>query len=134
MGYVTLIRVYNDATNDINDNQKEFVEGVIRALSSGQGSEYGVGHHCNAVKVFPSVHSNDSSMYILHGNAVTEINPYSKGAEKLMKGNPEYFGEILRMAKDKISQLEKIFADSQKPKTKRKPLEKPEDKGLHLEF
>ena len=113
MGFVTLIRVYNDHVADILKDSEIFCEEVYRICASGRGEEF-VHGHCET-KVFNPIHCDNSSMYLLHGNSSMEMDPYSRETNGLMKRDPEYFGVVLKIMKGKIRQLEKMFAESKKP-------------------
>jgi hypothetical protein len=133
MGNVTLIRVHNDATNEIENNQKEFVEEIIHALNRGQGSEYDVGHHCNAVKIFPSVHSHDSSLYLLYGGELIEMNPNSEETMRLLEKNGGYVKECVELIKQKIGKLEALLPEH-KEEFGEYPTKNADEEGTFDEF
>jgi hypothetical protein len=112
MGIITLIRIYNDHIAEILKDSKKFCEKLYIAVARGQNNAQF--HHGNVdIKVF-SIHGSDSSMYLVDGNEAREMDRYSRETEMLLKSNPKYFRESLKLMKEKIRELEKMADESPK--------------------
>jgi hypothetical protein len=114
MGFLTLIRIYNDGIDSLVEGSKEVCEGITSACARGITTDIHYydkkRHTVYTVKVFRRVNSNDSSMYLLDGEAF-EMNPYSEETRRLMRENPTYFKGAVKTMRERIRKLEKMFKE-----------------------
>lgn len=112
MGYLTTITFKNDGLTDICKNPKEVIDKIHNAIASGNTIEFGVGSHCNCVKVQKTRHVSDFTMYVHAGNSVFEINPYSNDFKKLVSNNPDFAKEIIEEVQFYVDKCNEIINDN----------------------
>lgn len=82
MGYMTIVSILNDGLDQIEENPKEFVDGITKNLngtykSNGKyqrSTTFGVGNHCNQVEVYQSFHADDTQVFFAGWNSLVNIN------------------------------------------------------------
>ena len=105
MGYLTLIRIYNDGMHNLLKNSKDFCRRLFALSAGGAGGSFN--HENLDVRVLRPIHSNDSSIYFCDGE-IHEMSPYSEETRRLAAENPDYFKKSLKAMKMQIRELEKM--------------------------
>jgi hypothetical protein len=117
MGYNTTILVLNDALDVLEDNPKEFVEGMVSAIQEGRTRSIPVGNHCNPVQVMHTAHADVPRLYFSQANFMTELNSYE--LEHTYFNYPEELWKRLERAKYLLKEYEKKLKEKY-PKEKKK--------------
>jgi hypothetical protein len=113
MGFLTTLTIYNDGFSDIEANKEEFANGVIDAVRSFrlEPIDVRVGNFVNCVRVHPSRHAADHTVYVHRGNCVVEIRPYSDLTRELARRNPQFARNILQQLRRTCKELEAVLLD-----------------------
>jgi hypothetical protein len=114
MGFVTIVRLYNDHASELLDYPKKFCNYLHRMLAGSKS-----GRILNIAKVFPSISSNSDSIYVLNGGEAFEMSKYSEETRRLIEQNPEAFASNLRLLRTEVRSLEKMFRERKAEKNKK---------------
>ncbi len=98
MGRLTTVTLYNDSLGDFEKDPKSLGQSIVDAMNQ-QSSEPSRG---GSIKVHPSRHADDNTLYIHKGNTVIELNAYCVEFQGIMKSNPQYAKELLQKAEEII--------------------------------
>lgn len=124
MGYLTTITIYNDALNDFKNDPRAFAiaifEGIDEANDMCKSAHVLFKDRSGYLTVHPSRHGSDNTVYVLKGNCVTEINPYSKDIKRLVEEKPDFIRSIVKIVKSDIKGLEKLLAEAKNQSKARK--------------
>ena len=112
MGFLTTFTVYNDGCDQIKKHPKEFAETIYNACSERKTETYPLGNHCNLITAQGTRHADEHTIYVHMGNTVCEMNSWSNYTKELMKRNPKFFEEMLRLMDNNVKDLKKQFKES----------------------
>ena len=80
MGYITTFSIYNDGIENIKENPVEFANSSYECVVNHVGNQptsIQLGNFSNLIRVQPTRHADDATIYIHSGNCVTEFNAYN---------------------------------------------------------
>jgi hypothetical protein len=110
MGFLTTCTIYNDGLDLLKKHPDEFCSKLYDASLSMEQKEFGIGNFCNFANVQRTRHADDSVIYIHAGNTVTEIAPWSKEFEHMIKTNPDMTNMYIRLLENTLSEIKKHAA------------------------
>lgn len=111
MGYNTTVHILNDAWDQIKKNPEQFVAGIDENMH--RGGTFGVGNHCNPVKVVRTGHADEFRLFAAHRNQITELSPWSEETRGWIERFPDHLRSDIRQARWFLDELEKALdADS----------------------
>ena len=114
MGNLTTLSINNDGIDSILDDSYELCRKIYEASARGVTTTIGHGDNCNLIKLQRPRHADDHTLYVHMGNTVSEMHPYSKDTEDLMKNHPEFFEEMLRFIGNKEKELKRRYKEIKK--------------------
>ncbi|MBB3752526.1 hypothetical protein FHT44_005038 [Mycolicibacterium sp. BK634] len=71
MGFNTSLMICNDGFDQLCTYPDEFVQGIARHLN--RGGDFGVGNHCNVVRVEAADHADATQLIAVGGNFSTKV-------------------------------------------------------------
>lgn len=112
MGYMTVLSILNDGLSEIENNPKEFVEGISKNLNGKyiKGEKYqktisfGVGSHCNQVDIHQSFHADNTQVFFAGWNSL--VNMYD--IIDNIQDKPNVYGDFLEST---LSNLDWVIKD-----------------------
>jgi len=120
MGYLTTITIHNDALHEFEENPKKFAEaifeGIHKANRTGKQESMGFNGYCNYIAVEPSRHADDSTVFLHHGNTVSNLNAYNQDFRGLAERLPEVAKSDLEIAQRIITESKKFLKEQEKKK------------------
>jgi len=111
MGFITILSIHNDGIASILEDSDELCRKIYEASIGGETTIIGHRCECNLVKVQQPRHMDDHTLYVHMGNTVSEMNPYSKDTENLMKNHPEFFEEMLGFMGNRVKELKSKYKE-----------------------
>lgn len=122
MGFLTHVTIYNDALEAFESDPEQFAkaifEGIVRANQTNRATDvsfhtknsgYG-GYLC----VEPSRHADNSTVFVHHGNGVSNLNPWNRDFQDLLARNPEYAAELVKVAESVLKQAKEALKKTKK--------------------
>ena len=108
MGYLTTITFYNDAADTFRDNPQRLAEIIDDAcVSWDTPKSYAIGCCANYIYAQRSRHASETTIYLHRGNCVTEYNPYTEEFQKLLKTDPDYVKQGVKIIERQVRELKK---------------------------
>lgn len=120
MGFLTTVTIYNDRLHDFKENPANFLTVLWSALDLAQFSNRSQRAEGGYIKVEPSRHADNHTLYIHSGNTVHTLGAYDQDFVDLVKSNPEVAKKWLNDAKRMIREAEEVLKTSQKELAKDK--------------
>lgn len=112
MGNITNVTIRNDALGYIQNNPKEFVDGVINAIGSCNTQTIPIGPYCNYVTVHKSRHMSENTLYVQYSNCVMEVSPYSKDYLELIKKNPIFAKRMVDFLSTTLKEVKNVMKEN----------------------
>ena len=107
MGLLTTITIHNDAMGEFEKDPKAFGEAILKGIYGAQYERKEVsvpiGSYSNYIKVQPSRHADDDTIYLHSGNSVSQLNVYSQDFKKLVSNHPDLVKRWLAIAQYHIT-------------------------------
>jgi hypothetical protein len=110
MGYLTAVTIYNDGLDLLKTHRPEFCAKLYQAALSMEPQEFGVGFFCNFANVQRTRHADDHALYVHMGNTLTEINPFSREFEHMIKTQPYLADKYIRFLEDTVQDIKRHIA------------------------
>jgi hypothetical protein len=115
MGYLTTLSIYNDGADILKKEPEKLADIIYNACLGvydrrGHTNQVPLGNHCNLITVQKPRHADDHTVYVHHGNGVTEMNAYSSYTKDLLERCPEYFDTLLKELELQVKSLKELKA------------------------
>jgi hypothetical protein len=105
MGFLTTFTLYNDGLHLLKEYPEEFCEKLHDASASMERQEFGLGGFCNFANVQRTRHADAHTLYVHMGNTVTEVNPWTKEFEHLIRTHPDLVDAYIRFLEDTLQEM-----------------------------
>jgi hypothetical protein len=112
MGYLTTVTVYNDGLDLLKKHPEDFCRKLYEAAIRQKQSDFGVDYFWNFANVQQSRHADDHTVYVHMGNTVTEVNPWSKDFEDLMRRNPQFADQLIGYLDQTLRRLKRMAKET----------------------
>ena len=100
MGNLLTLTLYMDDIHKLKDDPEGTCDRIYQAAIRGKA-----GHIGNLVVVQRVRHADEHTSYVHMGNTVSEMNPYSRETQKLMRECPDYFENMLKFMERETKEL-----------------------------
>lgn len=116
MGLMTTVTILNDGFEAIKNNPEQFLKGLEDGMY-GMGKKWAassptslityhaVGSYDNCFEVALSQHSNQHRLYLVGGNCMQMIEPYTGGSIETRKRNLEIAKRIIEAEENALNKL-----------------------------
>ena len=107
MGYLTTVTVYNDGLSLLKKYPLDFCDRLYEAAISHKQRDFGIGNFCNFANVQQTRHADERTIYVHMGNTVTEVNPWSKDFDDLLKRHPDFARSLVGFLDSEVKVLKR---------------------------
>jgi len=106
---MTTLTIMHDGIHSIPEDPKGFCNKLYSALLNGEPGTFGHGGLGNLVIMQETRHSDNSTIYVMMGGGVCEMDINSEETRKLIRDHPDYAKDMLDHMEEQTRRLREMM-------------------------